>query len=168
MEILSTAAGGGALTISWDFVNRKVQTFRSVCISGQCLYSAIDPGFMTPSGTPPDGFYQLAAGTDVAVEIVDIDPAETNQGRRRAADRNGPSGAARQRADAAHTSVVADPRPPGVFKNYGLSFKLTTTSSAYAESEVFSVVVTNRPTPTPNAPSPRHSAAPPAARMRAT
>ena len=62
----STADGGGALTIEYDFAGSKVQTFRAFCGSGTCLYSAIDPGFLNTGEMPPDGRYVLAAGTALA------------------------------------------------------------------------------------------------------
>jgi hypothetical protein len=61
MLIWSTADGGGALTIDWDFVNRDVlQTFlQSSCGGGECHYSTIDPGFMAIADDPREGFFTL-------------------------------------------------------------------------------------------------------------
>ena len=79
MQIWSTADGGGALTIQWDFT-KKVQTYLSfptVCPEGTalCLYSAIDPGFMAPpaDSDPTDSYHVIKDGTAVNVVIVDAD-----------------------------------------------------------------------------------------------
>jgi hypothetical protein len=153
LEIFSTADGGGALTISWDFAHRKVQTF-GVCIAGDCLYSAVDPGFMTPPPPPPDGFFSLADATDVSLEIVAIDPAITVKVNGAPLAAVGDQ-ALLGTAPTLHNHPSWQLRvPQGVHGEYPLSFKLTTGSPTYAESAVFSLVLTNLPTPTPAAPSP--------------
>jgi len=160
LEIFSTADGGGALTISWDFANRKIQLFGRCFPGGECLYSAIDPGFITQPGTPPEGFFQLADGTDVTLQIVAIDPAVTLKIEGvplKAAGAAALLGTAPSLHEHPSWQLVVGEGERG---DYPISFKLTTSSAAYAESAVFSVVVTNQPTPTPDEPSQTATATP--------
>src|SRR5437870_5288534 len=77
LDIFSTA-NGGALTIRWDF-NQRLQTYQSFCVPdhSQCLYSAIDPGFMalTADDDASDSYYVLADNTTVRIVIVSADAA---------------------------------------------------------------------------------------------
>jgi len=156
MTIWSTEEGGGALTISWDFVHRQqIQTFKSFCAAGQCLYSTIDPGFMTPGGTPPDGDHSLADGTVVSIEIVAIDAAVTLKVNSTKLTQPGESAELTPPAPDLHTHPAWQLfLPQGQTGTYPLSFKLTTDSARYAESPVYAVVLANLPTPTPAAPTP--------------
>jgi len=169
MLIWSTAGGGGALTIDWDFTNRDVlQTFRALCAGGECLYSTIDPGFMAVDADPGDGFFTLAAGTMVSLEIVAIDDAAALKINGVAlsspGDRTLLGSAGTLHVHPTWQLTVAD----GVVGDFPLSFKLTTDSPLYSESSVFTVTLTNRPppptaTPTvgaPSTPTPTATAAP--------
>lgn len=157
MEIWSTQPGGGALTIYFDFAHQKIQTAKSFCASGQCLYSTIDNGFITTTPPPADGYYSLVDGTNVSLEIVATDPAVSVH----------VNGVALAPPPATNTALlgtaptlhnhpswqitVPDGTPPA---DYPLSFKLTTPSSLYTDDTVFEVVLTNLPTPTPDEPTP--------------
>lgn len=169
MLIRSTADGGGALTIDWDFATRDVlQTFRALCAGGDCLYSTIDPGFIALDDAPRQGFYTLAAGTAVSLEIVAIDAAAVLKvngvALARPGDRTLLGRAGTLHAHPTWQLTVAD----GVVGDFPLAFKLTTDSPRYAESAVFTVRLTNRPppptaTPTlgaPRTPTPTATAAP--------
>lgn len=153
MNIWGTDADSGALTLDWDFAHKPVQTFKSFCAAGQCLYSAIDPGFRYEGAPAPDGYHTVADGTNVSVEIVAIDPVATLQV-------NGIP--LRQPGDSAllGTTPALHNHPSwqlrllqGEQGDYALSFKLTTDSPQYAESQVFQVTLTNLPTPTPDQPT---------------
>lgn len=162
LQIWSTAAGGGALAVEFDFA-RKVQAFRAFCTAGetQCLYTALDPGFIaTPEPKPGSGFHAVAAGTAVAVEIVAIAPglAVLIDGVR--------LNAAGARASlGTFPDIHVHPSwqlllPGGTFGDYPVSFRIVTDAPAYADSETYTVTVTNRdePTPTPGAASPTPTA----------
>ena len=150
MEIWSTEPGGGALTVYWDFAHKKIQTFKSFCAGGQCLYSTIDNGFITTADVPADGYFPLVDGTSVSIQIVAIDPAASLHVNGVPLDTGGESAllgvAPTLHIHPSWQIVLPDGDPPG---DYPLSFLLTTDSSLYGESQVFSVVLTNQPTPTP-------------------
>ena len=148
MLIWSTADGGGALTIDWDFANRDVlQTFKAFCAGGECLYSTIDPGFMAVDSDPRAGFFTLAAGTMVSIEIVAIDEQATLKingvGLVHPGDRTLLGSAGTLHVHPTWQLTVAD----GVEGDFALSFKLTTDSPLYSQSALFSVRLTNRPPP---------------------
>ena len=158
MTIWSTADGGGDLTIDWDFAGRGVlQTYKAICVGGQCLYSTIDPGFLAEGGAPREGFFSLADGTAVNIEVTTADAAASIK----------ISGVTLAHpGDQAH--LGSEPTlhnhpswqlklPEGVEGEFPISFKLTTTSSEYGESAVFTVLLTNRapaPTDTPTVSAP--------------
>jgi hypothetical protein len=153
MEIWSTAANGGALTVYWDFAHKVVQTF-PFCLNGQCLDSTIDPGFITTEPAPDGSFYSLADGTNVTIEIVAIDSAATLQVNGVALAKPGDA-ALLGTAPTLHTHPSWQlSLPEGTLGNYSLSYKLTTDSPLYSESAVYAVTLTNLPTPTPSAPTP--------------
>ena len=150
MQIWSTADGGGALTVQWDFTE-KAQTFESFCApdNSSCLYSNIDPGFMAPTEAVGDsGYYRLADGTTVSVEIVSADPGLSM---------NVDGQQLYQPGDSAllgtMPTILVHPSwqlvaPGGQFGDYHISYQLKSGSPAYTDSAVFSVVVTNvQPTP---------------------
>ena len=162
MTLWSTEEGGGALAINWDFVHRQqIQTFKTpLCDASMCLYSAIDPGFMTPGGTPPDGFHTLADGTAVSLEIVAADAAVTVKIGSIKLTKPGDSTSLGSAPDLHQHPAWQLSLPTGQTGEYPLSFKLTTDSAQYAESQVYSVLLTNLPTPTPNAPTPTETPTP--------
>ncbi len=160
LQIWSTADGGGALTIQFDFTP-KIQTYQSFCAkdNSQCLYSTIDPGFMAPTtdSDPTDSFYVLKDTTLVQVEIVSADAGLSM-------NVNGQK--LYQPGDTAQLGIMPTIHthpswqivvPGGHYGDFNIAFKLTTSSPDYTESQVFTEVVTNVPpaeeTPTPT-PSP--------------
>jgi len=153
LEIFSTEAGGGALTIYWDFANKKVQTFKILCAAGQCLYSVIDPGFITSPDPPPDGYFPLVDGTNVSLQIVRIAPGlslRVNGAPLTLAGDAAPLGT----APTLHTHPSWQlSLPEGEQGDYELVIKLTTDSPHYAASQDFQLLVTNLPPPTPTGPT---------------
>jgi len=153
MQIWSTADGGGALTIQWDFADH-IHAVGCFCAGGQCSCATIDPGFITSTDPPPPGFFGLADGTNVSVEIVANDPEAKLKISNAVLDAPGES-----------TSLGTVPTlhehpswqlklAQGVIGDYSLSFKLTTDSPLYDDSALFVVALSNRPTPTPVAATP--------------
>jgi hypothetical protein len=155
MQIWSTADGGGALAVQWDFT-QEVQTGPVLCVGTTCFYSTIDPGFMAPpDDVPGDAFYRLPDGTDVSLEIVTIDPVLSIGNVNGHTLKKAGDSASLGTMPTIHVhpswqiKVASD-----VFATYQLSYKLTTTSLSFTESQVYTVNVTNvapvEPTPTPS------------------
>lgn len=153
INLYATEANGGQLTTTWDFQNRKVQTFPSFCAGGTCLYSTIDPGFIPGADPLPEGLHGIADGTSISLEVVAQDAAARIRLNGEAVDPG-------ERALIGTTPGLHNhptwqlTLPEGVTGDYPLSFRFTTTSPAYAASDTFTVLVTNLPTPTPAAASP--------------
>jgi hypothetical protein len=155
LQIRSSEAGGGALTIRYDF-SRKVQTFLSFCTPdrSQCLYTTIDPGFMAES-TPGEQDHPLLDGTTVRVEIVSADPGlsmSVNGVRLQTPGSSANLGTMPN----IHVHPSWQLLVPGEeVGDYRISYKLTTESPAYGESVALTSIVTNAepppgsPTPTP-------------------
>lgn len=70
LAVFATASSGGQLVLD-GAPDGFVFVQPGFCAGGLCLYSATDPGFVTP-GTAPGGLFPLQAGTAVRVEIVSI------------------------------------------------------------------------------------------------
>lgn len=150
----STEEGGGALTLEFDFANKKVQTFRALptCPSGQCFYSAVNPGFMNTGEPPPAGFHTLADATAIRFKLIEKDPAAIVKINGRALEANESALLGTTPELHAHPSWQLS-LPEGQQGDYPISFTLTSDSPRYAESQVFEILLTNLPTPTPNAPT---------------
>jgi hypothetical protein len=163
MRIWSTADGGGALTIQWHFDQPKVH-MGPFCAGGQCLYSAVDPGFITSGDPPPDGFHALAEGTIVRAEIVALDTGTTLKINGVALSAPGASTRLEGVAPLIHSHPSWQLKlPQGTQGDFSLSFKLVSEAAQYAESPVYTVLLTTEPGPTmtPTA-SPTPTATPPA------
>ncbi|HUI27553.1 MAG TPA: hypothetical protein VL403_15835 [Candidatus Kryptonia bacterium] len=154
MEIWSTADGGGALTVYWDYT-KPVQTYLTLCAGGQCLYSNNDPGFMAPpADTPPAaGLYRLVDGTEVGIQIISIDDGfvmnVNGVNLMNAGDTQLLGTMPTIHVHPIWKILAAD----GQFGDYHVSYKLTTSSAGYTDSEVYQQTITNiqpiDPTPTP-------------------
>ena len=153
MNIWSTEPGGGALTMEWN-PQRKVQTFRSLCAGGECLFSAIDPGFRAPGqDAAPADLFSLAPATTIRLELVDRDPAVTIRINGVPLRQPGESALLGTAPDIhSHPSWQLS-APEGSAGDYQLAFRLETDSASYRSSEVLVVIVTNVATPTVAAPS---------------
>ena len=158
-QLWSTEAGGGALTVEFDF-SAKVQTFRSFCTGGnaQCLYSALDPGFIaTPDAEPRDGFHPVADGTRVVLEVVAIADPLTIVINGNRLDDPGESATLGTFPDV-HSHPSWQLLLPGdVHGDFVFAFRLRAEPATYAASETFAVTVTNV-APTPSAATPTATA----------
>lgn len=162
IAIWSTASGGGQLVARID--NTRVRIFRNVCAGGRCLYSATDPGFLTPAqGSAPPGLFPVAAGTRISMVIVAIDPGVTVRLGDTRLDRPGAAGFLGTAPDVhIHPSwqVLTD---ENTIADFNVAFRLTAATS-HGESEPLVVTLTNDdapPTATPAIePHPAASATP--------
>lgn len=151
MQLASTIDGGGALAIEFDFGTIVPVTFLTE-IGGTSVYTATDPGFDSLEADEPlESLFVLEDGVELRVEITALDAGKT------AMNLNGAL------LDTVGESVVLgttgalppnDPHhhpelqlllmmPPGEFGEGTLSFKLTTTSPLYTESESYTVKLSN-------------------------
>lgn len=165
--VFSTEPAGGALVVAgYDFDEAiRVRDRLGFCPGGQCFFSSTNPGFRTPSGSQPaEGLYALAAGTPVFFEVVGVDAGVSVKWDATVLDAVGES----TRVGNA-LSLHAHPEyqlqaATGIVGSFSLSFRLTTTSPQYADSEAVQLTLTNgdapatatsapaTPTPTPTDP----------------
>lgn len=154
MQLASTAAGGGALTVEYDFATVVGLAYDATLggLLGLSAYTATDPGWDSIEADEPDeGLYRLAAGTDVTVEITSIDEGTV------AVFLNG------SLLDQVGDSVLLgtqDAPPPGDLHHHpemrlllmlpadqpgdgSFCFRLTSTTPAYSASEPFCLTVSN-------------------------
>lgn len=159
LQLRSTADGGGALTLRHDFT-MKVQTVETLpCTSerSQCLYSTIDPGFRAEDDIPRPGYFRLVDGTTVRVEIVASDPPLSLSVNGEKLHDAGDSAVLGTMPDIHNHPAWQLLVPAGEVGDYRISYKLTTDSSLYSESAVFTSIVTNVAPPSPS-PTPTRSA----------
>ncbi|MBI3786483.1 MAG: hypothetical protein HY270_24100 [Deltaproteobacteria bacterium] len=150
LEIWSATDGGGRLVVESDFLTEKVQTFQSFCApdNSQCLYTTIDPGFMAPTqNVAGDPNFRLADGTKVRVVIVNAPSGLSLNVNGQKLSQPGESALLGTMPTIHNHPSWQLVVPGGRYGDYNLSFKLTTDSPAYSESQPVSVVVTNVPPP---------------------
>jgi len=151
MAIASTADGGGALAIEFDFGTVIPVTFLTE-LGGTSVYTATEPGFDALEADEPDeGLWVLDDTTLVSVEITALDPGKT------AMNLNGTLLDAVGESVVLGTQGAAPPNdlhhhpelrllllmPPGEYGAGTISFKLTTTSGSYTESESYTLTLSN-------------------------
>jgi len=160
MQVWSTAPGGGALTVEWEFESDKVQTYRRFCASNVCFYNTIDVGFITsPNDNPNDAFYPIADGTRVRLEIVSADSGVAISLNGNRLDSPGEAATLGTAPDLHSHPLWQLLLPSGQVGDFHITYRLTTDSPAYASSEDFMVTVTNVE-PTPGVPTPTATALP--------
>ena len=149
MFLGSTASGGGALALSYDFTD-VVAASPDVTLGGTTLYDSLFPGIEWLQAAQ-DPLFALQVGTPFTLQIVAIDPGAAIM------ISNKTLNAAGQSAFVANTTNVPGDHfhpqwelllPNGVMGNYSVSFKLTTTSSLYTASATYTLVISNLPQPT--------------------
>jgi hypothetical protein len=152
MVVASTASGGGALTVAFDF-GRVMPVSFVVEAGGTSLSTGSEQAFSSLSlDDPAESLYVLAGGTEVSVEITALEPGKTAMKLRGTV------------LDAVGESVVLGTQgavppndigdqhpelqlllalPPGEFGEGTISFKLTTTAGAYSESASYMLRLSN-------------------------
>jgi len=158
MFLGSTASGGGALALSYEFTDTVFVT-PDVSLGGMTLYSSLFPGIeWLQSDQAP--LYALPPGTPFSLQIMSLDPgAEVKVGSTTLTT-------AGQSAFVANTTNVPGDHfhpqwelllPTGVTGNYSVSFRLTTTSPSYTSSATYTLVISNLAAPT-DTPTPTQTA----------
>jgi hypothetical protein len=163
MLVASTAAGGGALAIAYDFA-REVQLSESFTGGGVTLWSATDPGWdALRADDPARSLFRLADGTQVRIEITAIHggcPPSSAQCVRvkvgsQTLDAVGESAVLGTMPDVHIHPEWTVALPTGVRGLFTVSFRVTARSSAYASSASYTAALDTgaEPTPTPTATS---------------
>jgi len=172
MEVWATA-DGQALTVQWNFVDKKVQTFPAYPIpcmpsDALCIYSQSDTGFMAPTDDiPGDEYSRLADGTTVSLVIVsnptgpEVDPGLSMNFGPNMLQHPGDHEVLGTMPTIHNHPSWQIAVPGGELGDYRISFQLKDVSDAprYADSPVYTAIVTNVP-PAPVSPSPTASPAP--------
>jgi hypothetical protein len=146
MLIASTAGGGGALTLVYDFANR-VAVSESASGGGNTLYTGTDPGWdlLVAAG---GGFFPITSGTPISVELTAIDPGVSLKIGATTLDAAGESRLLGT-APSAHVHPVWQLLlPTGLVAERTVSFRMTTTSASYAASVAYTAILTNAPATT--------------------
>jgi hypothetical protein len=152
MHVASTADGSGTLAVAFDFDSAVPVSFDAEPVPGITIYTTTEPGFdALEEDEPGEGLFVLDAGTQVSVEITRIDPGRTAMLLNSVLlDHVGESvvlgtqGAAPPNDIHHHgTMQLILTLPPGTYGTGKLSFKLTTTSGAYSESQSYTVTLSN-------------------------
>ena len=146
IEIGSEANGGGALKTTFDF-NVAVRTSLSAALPGVTLYTASQPSFdVLPADDPLDPIYVLNNGVTVRFEVLAVDAGRTAiKIGSTVLDEPGESEViGTQPFSHLHPEIqLVLQMPPGEFGEGRITFRLTTTSPAYSDSEPYTLVLTN-------------------------
>lgn len=154
LSMASTARGGGALAVDYDFA-AVVPVYFSECFGGSgsnceggvAVYSSESPGFGALENDEPDeGFYALNLGVTPRFEVVAVDPGTSLFIEGVLLDEPGESVALPPTPNLhAHGAwQVAVDDPDDRLRTFTMSFRVTTTAAEYAESELYTLLF--RPT----------------------
>ncbi len=153
LSIYSSQAGGGQLVADYDFGEKIAVSDRlGFPVGGDRYYASANPGYGSPSGSiPGESLFAVASGTSISFEIVALDAGVSVKWGSTVIDAPGES------ATIGTVDLHVHPEyqlvaPDGVTGDYNLSFRLTTSAPAYADSPVYTFVLTNAdedPTVTP-------------------
>ena len=136
IDIYSTEAGGGALFLDYDF-DKKFVVFEVLCAAGRCLFSTINPAFLSPEQDGSEaGHHRLDEGTQVFVEIVEAASALTlniDGARLQGPGDSASLGVAPIHNHPSWQLVV----PKDERGEYAIRYKLRSGSDAYADSPVY-------------------------------
>jgi hypothetical protein len=165
MQIWSSEDGGGHLVMRYDFEAKPVQTYYSFCTTGNvvCLYITMDPGFQAPQAAeeePAAGLFALDDGAKVSIRMASLDGGAAPADEGLVVQINGQ----RMTTVGAQATIGTMPNvhnhpawqitvPADEFGDYRVAFQLISDSPAYADSPVYTAIVTNVPPP-PQSPTP--------------
>jgi len=150
VSVYATAAGGGELVLDWDF-DKQIQTFPTLCAGGLCLYSTINPAFLSAEQDDPErNLFALDEGTTVSIEIVSADAVVTlnvDGARLKQPGDTASLGPAPFHNHPSWQVVAAE----GVVGDFDISYRVRAPGTAYGDSIAYASVVSNRPQaqPTP-------------------
>lgn len=155
VRIYSTADGGGSLVAADYSFAETTPIFRNpgLCFPNACLYSTTDPGFRTPSDDRPgEGLFALNTRTQVSLEVVamaaGIDAVVVGGTRLDALGKSASLGTALVLHTHPIYQVIV---PDGSLGDFPLQFRLKATGgTAYGPSPVYTLILSNRPSPTPS------------------
>jgi len=145
VDLFSTADSGGELTMDLGAGGPTIQVSETLCDGGECLYSAVNIGLVSPdTDLPESSLFALDVGTRVSLEVVAIDAAVSVKVGNQTVDAPGESidlGIAQGIHVHPEWQVVA---PEGQVGQFPLSVKLhQTAGTPYADSQVFDLILTN-------------------------
>jgi hypothetical protein len=141
----STADGGGALTIEYDFTKPVVLAF-DVAVGDVARYTALDPFFVVhEDDEPEESLFRLDDGTEVTFELVAIDDAVAV--RLNGANLVAPGATA---VIGTMPDLHGDPQwqltlPEDVVNCRQVTFRLVTSAPQYTASEPYTLTLTNDP-----------------------
>lgn len=145
IEIGSTADGGGALVTFFHFHERVARLSYSATVGPNSIYTGGLPGMQSLAHDDGPDIYVLDPGTDVSVEITAIDEgiSVTINGNTLAAVGDATLLGNEPIGHNHPAWALSFARPAGSFGEGRVSFKLTTTSGSYSESEAYTLTLTN-------------------------
>jgi hypothetical protein len=151
VDIFSTSDGSGELTLDLGAGGPTIPVFESLCAGGECLYSTVEIGIVSPDvDVPEESLFALDTGARVSLEVVAIDAAVTVKLGQQVADEAGDVldfGIAPGIHVHPEWQVVA---PEGVEGDFPLSVRLRAQQpTPYIESQVIDLLLSNRAGPPP-------------------
>ncbi|MFN2428245.1 MAG: hypothetical protein ABR587_17555 [Candidatus Binatia bacterium] len=136
---IELAASGGSLVAVGDFA-KPILLQQGFCAGGLCLYSATDPGLVTPA-TAPAPYTSVASQTALRLEIVSIDANTAVKVGTTVLDAPGESGALGSAPNVHIHPSWQLTAPAGAMVQKTLSMRITA-QSGYQPSPAYDVVLT--------------------------
>ena len=146
VDIYSSTDGGGELDLELGPLGPQIPVFESLCAGGECLYTAVDVGLVSPDiDVPEESLFALDTGTRVSLEVVAIDAAVSVKVGQQTAENPGDVldlGIAPGIHVHPEWQVVV---PEGTEGDFPLSVRLHAAPPApYTDSQVIDLMLTNR------------------------
>lgn len=151
-EIGSTADGGGALVSSLNFNEQVARLSYSTTVGPNSIYTGELPAFESLSADAAPNLYVLDPGTQVSVQITAIDAGASVTINSTTLDSPGDSVVlGSEPIGHNHPAwLLSLALPHGSFGEATITFKLTTTSGLYTESQAYRLQLNNGVLPPPS------------------
>lgn len=162
MDLYSDRPDAGQLVLHWDF-SRVLPMYLTFCVpsSGECLFTTLNPAFISPEEAAADGLFPLRPGFTVLLELVQVGRGGVLVVNGQRLSESGARVALGEVPFHVHPSwqLVA---PRGTQTEIHFAYRLVAEGGAYQDSPVYTSrfrLVEAEPTPTPE-PTPEVSICP--------
>lgn len=140
MFLGASASGSGTLAIDYDF-GTEVAAPLSLTANGTNLFVAVDPGF-NPILTDEPGFFALAEGTEIAIEVTAVDPGVSMKLNGEILEAPGDSAVLGTMPDVhVHPEWQVALPEDAALETRTITFKATSSSSGYFESDEYTLIL---------------------------
>jgi len=141
MFLYSTEDGSGTIVVDYPFED-TILVEESVCVAGQCLYTATTPGIVAEQEQPLEGLFFIDNAIPLTLEIVDLSDEVSLRFDSLILDTPGQIIRLGFSPFHAHTTYQVE-IPEGVEGDFFVTFKITSSAPFYLDSAEYTLLLTN-------------------------